>query len=41
VNGQIKVGLASHNDDFDFRDLDQTITVTHPGASVHFWHLTS
>lgn len=39
--GQIKIEAASHNDDFDFRDLDQTITVTHPGATGHFWSFNS
>jgi hypothetical protein len=40
VNGQIQIKLASHNDDYDYRDLDQTITTQHPGATGHFWHLT-
>lgn len=40
VNGQYKISLASHNDDFAYRDLDETITVTHPGSTGHFWHLT-
>jgi hypothetical protein len=41
VNGQYKISLASHNDDFAFRDLDETITVAHPNSSGHFWHLTA
>ncbi|TAM70717.1 MAG: CHAP domain-containing protein [Microbacteriaceae bacterium] len=40
VNGSIKIEMASHNDDYDFRDLDNEITVQHPGATGHFWHLT-
>ncbi|WP_308467113.1 amidase domain-containing protein [Rathayibacter soli] len=40
VNGTIKIEMASHNDDYDFRDLDNEITVEHPGATGHFWHLT-
>lgn len=40
VNGQYKIELASHNDDYAFRDLDETITTEHPGATGHFWHLT-
>ncbi|HEY5223869.1 MAG TPA: amidase domain-containing protein [Microbacteriaceae bacterium] len=40
VNGAIKIEMASHNDDFNFRDLDNEITVEHPGATGHFWHLT-
>jgi Putative amidase domain/IPT/TIG domain len=38
---QIKIEAASHNDDFSFRDLDETITVTHPGAVGHFWSFNS
>ncbi|MEO8907513.1 MAG: amidase domain-containing protein, partial [Microbacteriaceae bacterium] len=40
VNGTIKIEMASHNDDYNFRDLDDEITVEHPGATGHFWHLT-
>ncbi|GAB3614932.1 amidase domain-containing protein [Humibacter ginsengisoli] len=40
VNGQYKIELASHNDDYAYRDLDETITTQHPGATGHFWHLT-
>ncbi|MGA0567989.1 amidase domain-containing protein [Rathayibacter sp. KR2-224] len=40
VDGQYKIELASHNDDYAFRDLDETITTQHPGAIGHFWHLT-
>jgi hypothetical protein len=36
----IAIEMASHNDDFDYRDLDTTITTQHPGATGHFWHLT-
>jgi hypothetical protein len=39
-NGQIQIEAASHNLDYDFRDLDQTITVQHPGATGHFWSFT-
>lgn len=35
-----KIEMASHNDNYDFRDLDKTITTQHPGATGHFWHLT-
>lgn len=40
VDGKIEIKFASHNDDYAFRDLDNTITVQHPGAAMHFWHLT-
>lgn len=40
VDGQYKVSLASHNDDYAYRDLDDTITTQHPGSTGHFWHLT-
>jgi len=40
TNGQIKVEMASHNDDVEYRDLDNEITVEHPGAKFVVWHLT-
>jgi len=40
VNGQIKILMAGHNTDSDYRDLDQAITVDHPGAGGHFWSLS-
>jgi len=40
VDGKIKISFASHNDDYAFRDLDETITKQHPGAGGHIWHLT-
>ena len=40
VNGTYKIELASHNDDYAYRDLDETITTQHPGATGHFWHVT-
>ncbi|MHA7984506.1 amidase domain-containing protein [Rathayibacter sp. CAU 1779] len=40
VDGQYKISMASHNDDYDYRDLDTTITTQHPGSTGHFWHLT-
>lgn len=38
--GKTKVLMASHNDDYLYRDLDHEITVEHPGAQFHVWHLT-
>ncbi|AAT88288.1 conserved hypothetical protein [Leifsonia xyli subsp. xyli str. CTCB07] len=38
-NSQIKILMAGHNEDSDYRDLDQTITVDHPGGSGFFWSL--
>lgn len=40
VDGKITIEFASHNDDYDYRDLDTTLTVQHPGGAMHFWHLT-
>jgi hypothetical protein len=39
VDGTYKISMASHNDDYAFRDLDTTITTQHPGSTGHFWHL--
>jgi len=40
VNGQIKIKMAGHNEDSDYRDLDEAITVDHPGGIGHFWSLS-
>ena len=40
TDGQVKVEMASHNDDYEYRDLDHEITVEHPGAKFIVWHLT-
>jgi hypothetical protein len=40
VNGKITIEMAGHNTDTDYRDLDHTITVEHPGATGHFWSLS-
>ncbi|BDZ48021.1 hypothetical protein GCM10025867_02620 [Frondihabitans sucicola] len=37
VDGQTKVSLVGHNLDYDYRDLDTTITKDHPGAKVWFY----
>ncbi len=37
VDGVTKISLVGHNLDSDWRDLDTTITVDHPGANVWFW----
>ena len=31
------IKAVGHNKDFDFRDLDETITVEHPGGNAWFW----
>ncbi|MGH1524565.1 amidase domain-containing protein [Leifsonia sp. L25] len=41
VNGKITIEMAGHNTDTDYRDLDHTITVDHPGATGHFWSLSN
>lgn len=40
VDGTIVIKMAGHNIDTDYRDLDETITVDHPGAVGHFWGLS-
>jgi hypothetical protein len=40
VDGQITIKMVGHNEDTDYRDLDETITVDHPGAIGHFWSLS-
>ncbi|MGO4535209.1 amidase domain-containing protein [Leifsonia sp. 2MCAF36] len=40
VNGKIMIKMAGHNEDSDYRDLDQAITVDHPGGVGHFWSLS-
>lgn len=40
VNGKITIQMAGHNEDTNYRDLDHTITVEHPGAIGHFWSLS-
>lgn len=39
VDGQIEIKMAGHNKDTDFRDLDVTMTVDHPGGIGYFWSL--
>ena len=36
----IRIKMVGHNVDTDYRDLDKTITVDHPGAVGHFWALS-
>jgi hypothetical protein len=40
VNGKIQIKMVGHNEDSDYRDLDQAITVDHPGGTGHFWSLS-
>ncbi|GAB3586652.1 hypothetical protein GCM10027406_37160 [Leifsonia lichenia] len=40
VDGKIVIKMVGHNEDTDYRDLDNTITVEHPGAVGHFWSLS-
>ena len=40
VNGKITIQMVGHNEDTNYRDLDHTITVEHPGAIGHFWSLS-
>ncbi|QIZ97339.1 MULTISPECIES: DUF1287 domain-containing protein [unclassified Leifsonia] len=40
VDGKVVIKMVGHNEDTDYRDLDTTITVDHPGAIGHFWSLS-
>ncbi|WP_431279110.1 amidase domain-containing protein [Leifsonia poae] len=40
VGGKIVIKMAGHNEDSDYRDLDEAITVDHPGGTGHFWSLS-
>lgn len=33
------IQMVGHNKDFDYRDLDETITVEHPGGNAWFWSI--
>ncbi len=39
ADGSISIKMVGHNTDSDYRDLDEAITVDHPGASVTIWSL--
>jgi len=39
VDGVTTVKMVGHNLDTNYRDLDETITVDHPGATGHFWSI--
>jgi hypothetical protein len=39
VDGATTVKLVGHNLDYDYRDLDTTITKDHPGSAVWFYRL--
>ena len=39
TGGTIQIKMVGHNVDYDYRDLDHTIT-DHPGAGGHFWALS-
>lgn len=41
VNGQIRIKMVGHNEDSDYRDLEEAITVDHPGGTGHFWSLST
>ncbi|WP_166998981.1 amidase domain-containing protein [Paramicrobacterium fandaimingii] len=38
-DGSIDVKLVGHNVDYDFRDLDKTLTEEHPGGDVWFYSI--
>lgn len=37
---EVRIKMVGHNEDTDYRDLEHTITVDHPGAVGHFWRLS-
>ncbi|MET0714308.1 MAG: amidase domain-containing protein [Mycetocola sp.] len=39
VDGETKIAFASHNLDGDYRDLDNALTVEHPGGTAWFWSI--
>ncbi|QYH35068.1 amidase domain-containing protein [Salinibacterium sp. M195] len=39
VDGEIVIKMVGHNLDTNYRDLDETISVDHPGATGHFWSI--
>lgn len=39
VDGVTKIAFVSHNTDGDYRDLDEVITVEHPGGTAWFWSI--
>ena len=39
IDGEMVIKMVGHNLDTDYRDLDETITVDHPGATGHFWSI--
>ncbi len=39
VDGFTQIKMVGHNRDYDYRDLDETITVDHPGGAAWFWSL--
>ncbi len=39
VDGVTSIKMVGHNLDTNYRDLDETITVDHPGATGHFWSI--
>jgi hypothetical protein len=38
--GRIRIAFAGHTTDSDYRDVDEAITVDHPGGRAFYWSLT-
>ena len=38
-DGRIRIGFAGHTKDSDYRDVDDAITVDHPGGAAFYWSL--
>ncbi|WP_243844362.1 amidase domain-containing protein [Salinibacterium sp. ZJ454] len=39
VDGVTKIKMVGHNRDSNWRDLDDTLTVDHPGGTAYFWSI--
>ena len=37
--GRIRIAFAGHTKDSDYRDVDDAITVDHPGGTAYYWSL--
>ena len=40
-DGSVSIRMVGHNIDSDYRDLDEALTVDHPGGTAYFWSLPS
>ncbi|WOF24167.1 amidase domain-containing protein [Microbacterium betulae] len=38
-DGSVSIRMVGHNEDSDYRDLDEALTVDHPGGTAYFWSI--